>query len=249
MDNQSEVRKVDAGRSGEMPDGAKSRIAGSDPMLRFLIADDHVFMRLGTKSVLTENFDGAEVVEASCYDDIYRLFIHDDDFDLILLDLKMPRDDSLEDLKKFLRRIDGQTPVVAYSAIENPFEMAHVLRLGCRGFIPKSAAPSAFVHAIDLVLKGETYIPSKAVECFTVWDFGHRESGVQKRMDSLTRRQRDVLQLLSGGRSNKEIGRELNMLEGTVKVHVKAILRSLKVQNRTQAAVLGAGHYPGRGNI
>ena len=157
--------------------------------------------------------------------------------------------DSLEDLKKFLRRIDGQTPVVAYSAIENPFEMAHVLRLGCRGFIPKSAAPSAFVHAIDLVLKGETYIPSKAVECFTVWDFGHRESGVQKRMDSLTPRQRDVLQLLSGGRSNKEIGRELNMLEGTVKVHVKAILRSLKVQNRTQAAVLGAGHYPGRGNI
>ena len=119
------------------------------------------------------------------------------------------------------------------------------VRLGARGYILKTSSTAVLEHAISLALTGETFLPlPRAVLSGNIAAEAARPSG--QILDRLTDRQRDVFQLLLAGHSNKEIARELGVLEGTVKVHVRAIMQKLGVRNRTQVAVVAArsGCFP-----
>jgi len=135
----------------------------------------------------------------------------------------------------------ASVPVVLLAEEPDPTAAAAALQLGARGYLPKAASEDHLRHALALVLAGEAYAPP---DCLLQQPKGGRERRIAQHPRSrqpfpvLTRREREVLHQLSQGRSNKEIGLCLGMVESTVKVHVKAILKKLSATNRTQAAML-----------
>jgi DNA-binding NarL/FixJ family response regulator len=152
--------------------------------------------------------------------------------------------EQLKGLQALRQRLPG-VPLVILSANANPDEIVRAIEHGARGYILKSASDESFRHAVSLVLSGEIYLPSEAfLDRQQRWVGTRAGIGVQFAADnplnSLTERQRDVLTQLMGGQSNKEIARNLGLLESTVKAHVKIILGKLEATNRTQAAMIAA---------
>lgn len=248
---------------------------GSD--VRILIADDHTLFRDGLRLVLAELGPDVEVVEASTYDDTLAM-VADEPIDLVLLDLVMPGLPWTDGLRALIRAAPS-VPVVVLSASDDRRLILEAVRLGARGFIPKTLSGRLMLSALRLVLSGGVYLPPTVVQpndgaqrsgrptadpLISVDAEGaesaetdprgpHRpgdRSAIQPGTDSgtriplvdpadvpLTPRQRDVLCLLGEGKSNKEIARVLGLSEGTVKLHVTAILKALNVTNRTGAVV------------
>jgi DNA-binding NarL/FixJ family response regulator len=137
-------------------------------------------------------------------------------------------------------------PVVVVAENGNPHRARQILAAGARGFLPTSLSLKVLIGALDLVLAGGVYVPSSLLDAAP-----HRHGGGWDGEDhpaepwsELTRRQRDVLALISQGKSNKLIADALSMSESTVKAHVKQIIKRLHVSNRTQAALLATGHGP-----
>jgi DNA-binding NarL/FixJ family response regulator len=134
------------------------------------------------------------------------------------------------------------TPIVVAAESENPHRARLILGAGTRGFLPTSLSLKVLMGALDLVLAGGIYVPSALIEpsqprpSVTAPLRTHAEP-----WSDLTRRQRDVLGLISQGKSNKLIADALAMSESTVKAHVKQIIKRLNVANRTQAALIATG--------
>jgi two-component system nitrate/nitrite response regulator NarL len=136
------------------------------------------------------------------------------------------------------------TPLVVVAENANPQRARQILSAGARGFLPASLSLKVLMGAVDLVLAGDVYVPSlldSAPQSHGAWN-GEDRPG--EPWSELTRRQRDVLALISHGKSNKLIADALTMSESTVKAHVKQIIKRLRVCNRTQAALLATGHGP-----
>jgi DNA-binding NarL/FixJ family response regulator len=134
-------------------------------------------------------------------------------------------------------------PIVVIAENGNPQRARHILSTGARGFLPASLSLRVLMGALDLVLAGGVYVPSSLIDAAPERS-GSIESGIQRQAEhwsELTRRQRDVLALISQGKSNKLIADALSMSESTVKAHVKQIIKRLHVSNRTQAALLATG--------
>lgn len=161
-------------------------------------------------------------------------------FDLVLIGAATGDHVDLEDVAA-LRRALPETPVVVAAENDNPQRARTILGAGTRGFLPTSLSLKVLMGAIDLVLAGGVYVPSSLIES------AHQRVGAppprnaSQPWSELTRRQRDVLALISQGKSNKLIADALVMSESTVKAHVKQIIKRLKVANRTQAALLATG--------
>jgi DNA-binding NarL/FixJ family response regulator len=212
--------------------------------MRVLIADDHALVRRGLHLLLTKVYPEAEVQEASDVDGALKLIAARPEFDLVLCDLAMPGMEQLKGLQLLRQRLPG-VPVVILSAISNSDDIVRAIEQGARGYILKSASDETFRHAVSLVLSGEIYLPSEAfLDRQQRWVGTRGASGAEfapsNPLSSLTERQRDVLTLLMAGQSNKEIARNLGLLESTVKAHVKIILGKLEASNRTQAAMIAA---------
>ena len=161
---------------------------------------------------------------------------------LIFLDLGMPGMSGLQSIRPFIER-HPHVPVIILSAHTEPSEILECIRLGARAYIPKSADEIVVKNALNLVMAGETFIPSLAIKQIKLaesHDVMHQlsELPADNPLRKLTRRQCDTLTLIIEGRSNKEVARQLGLLESTVKAHVKAILKKLSAQNRTQAALI-----------
>jgi DNA-binding NarL/FixJ family response regulator len=136
-----------------------------------------------------------------------------------------------------------ETPVVVIAENGHPQRARQILSSGARGFLPTNLSLKVLMGALDLVLAGGVYVPSSLLEAAPQ----RTESGSDRPTEpwsELTRRQRDVLGLISQGKSNKLIADALSMSESTVKAHVKQIIKRLHVSNRTQAALLATGHGP-----
>lgn len=218
--------------------------------MEVLVVDDHALFRRGLSLMLAQIFDGVSVTEAGSADEAIELVSGNVRFDLVLLDLVMPGMSGYEGLK-FLHQALPDVPIVVVSASEGDPDVRKALACGARGYVLKSAAADVLMHALPLVLSGEIYVPSAALRSEELLSAGRTELGEARSLhdpaiNELTPRQTAVLTELARGRSNKEIARSLGMLEGTVKVHVKAIFSKLGVRNRTQAVVVGAqrGHIP-----
>jgi len=208
----------------------------------FLIADDHNVVISGLKGALGQAFTGATFSLAHGSEEVFKLLEEKQDYDLALVDLKMPGMDSFEFLKKLCSEFKN-IKVAVISGLDDPATIKKALALGAAGFIPKSVSEETLVNAVRLILRGDTYLPphllSVAVEDEADNNMLDLPVDLQNAFEVLTERQKEILLLLGEGRSNKDIARCLNLSENTIKVHVSGVLRALNLSNRTQAGVIG----------
>jgi len=216
--------------------------------MRILIVDDHALFREGIKRLLDQIFPEDEYFQAATYDEALALCSGQNPPDLILTDLQMPGWPGFEGIRH-IRATLPKTPVVVVSASENGADARMALEHGASGFIPKSSSVQIMVSALKLVLAGGVYVPHALLQSGTngLTSTPHNHVVPPATSDlgnhvNLTQRQRDVLSCLREGKSNKQIAYELGLSEGTVKIHVTAIFKSLNVKNRTQA-VISASRY------
>ena len=148
-------------------------------------------------------------------------------FDLVLLDYRMPGMEALAGLARMQAEV--RCPVAILSGTAPPEVARRALRAGAAGFLPKTLAPRALIAAVTRILGGEIFAPR---------DFLDSDRDPEADV-ALTARERDVLTGVSDGKSNKEIARDLDIQEVTVKLHLKTLSRKLGARNRTHAAMLG----------
>tara|TARA_R110002072_G_scaffold174062_2_gene328993 strand:- start:2502 stop:3161 length:660 start_codon:yes stop_codon:yes gene_type:complete len=201
---------------------------------KVLIADDHALFRKGLGSLLEIIDPDITVVEAASYPEALRTANETADLDLALVDLGMPGMERFAGLNALIRSLDG-VPVVVVSAAETSEEMSLAMDCGAHGYIPKTLDSSVVVNAVRKVIAGEIYLPPTLLD----WTPGGTKSEGPGGLH-LTPRQRDVLNLMAGGKSNKEIARILGLAEGTIKLHVTGLLKVLDANNRTQAVIKAA---------
>jgi len=203
----------------------------SDP-IRVLVADDHAVLREGLRSFLElqegieivgDAADGAEAVELA---ERLRPTV-------VLMDLVMPKLDGVEAMRALNERVPGTRVIILTSYIDDD-RLLPAIRAGAAGYLLKNAEPQELARAIRTAAAGEALIdPSVAARLV------ERLAQDEQRDDyeSLTAREREVLELIGRGFSNKRIARELGIAEKTVKTHVSNLLGKLGVADRTQAAL------------
>lgn len=198
--------------------------------MKVLIADDHPLVREALQWAVRRAYAQAEVFEAHDLASVQSA-CRSQAPDLALLDLNMPGMNGLDGLRQ-IRQQYPQMKLIVASAQEDPPTIRAVLASGAAGFFPKSAAPQLLVQALHLVHAGGVYVPAGVLA-----DYLDGQPPANAKGSGLTPRQLVVLRLLLRGGSNKHIARELDLTEGTVKIHIAAILRALRVRSRTEAVV------------
>ncbi|MEO1091457.1 MAG: response regulator transcription factor [Pseudomonadota bacterium] len=213
-------------------------------MAKVLIGDDHPLFREALRVALGDACQGEQnsIVEAQDIDGIKSLAAANSDLDLILLDLKMPGVVGFSGLVD-LRQSYPDVPIVIVSATEERGTIREAITFGAAGFIPKSLGRHEIAAAIQSVLDGEIFVPPHAQIEDEPSDDERERLEVAKRMSTLTPQQMRVLSLIAEGKPNKIIAYELDVAETTVKAHITAILRKLKVHSRTQAVLAAQTHF------
>jgi DNA-binding NarL/FixJ family response regulator len=214
--------------------------------LTVLIVDDHPVVRQGLR-VLLDVHDGIEVAgEAADGEEALALAAALEP-DVILLDLKLPGLDGVAVLTELRARGIGARVLVLTSA-NDPAQVSRAVQAGASGFLYKDVDPDALIRAIRAVNDGNLLLAPGAAGTLMAGRSsagdGWRPGGPPPRggLGALTAREREVLDQLARGRSNREIARELHVSEKTVKTHVSSVLAKLGVQDRTQAALYAVRH-------
>jgi DNA-binding NarL/FixJ family response regulator len=205
--------------------------------MKILAVDDHVLIREALRGVVKDLNDDATFLEASDCAQATQLIGEHPDLGLILLDLSLPDRDGLAMLVE-LREQHPAISIVVLSAQQDRQSVVNALELGALGFIPKSAPREVMLKALQLVFAGGIYIPP---EILGRSEPTPAQAAPRPRLSpaeiGLTERQVEVLALMMQGKSNKAICRVLDLAEPTVKNHTSAILKALKVSNRTEAVI------------
>jgi DNA-binding NarL/FixJ family response regulator len=209
--------------------------------MKILVVDDHVLIRDALRGVLKELKGDAEVLEASdCRQAMALITDNADDLGLILLDLGLPDRDGFSALAEVRERYPAIC-VVVLSGQQDSASVFKALELGALGFIPKSGQREVMLRALQLVFAGGRYIPPEILESPATQPAAKPPAAERPPASpadlGLTGRQLDVLALMMQGKSNKAICRVLDLAEPTVKNHVTAILKALRVTNRTEAVI------------
>lgn len=215
--------------------------------MKILLADDHSLVRDGMRMLIQHLVPDAEVIEAQDAASLVGQASAHPDIGLILLDLSMPGVTGFSALAEMRERFPD-VPVVVISAHEDAATILGALDQGAMGFIPKTFSSELMLRALELVLAGGVFVPPAALRqpqparpaaappsgAPPLTGAGTPEGPTAADL-GLTPRQFDVLRLIIQGKPNKTICRELGIEMGTVKTHIAAVLRTLDVQNRTQA--------------
>jgi DNA-binding NarL/FixJ family response regulator len=208
--------------------------------MKILIVDDHVLIRDALRGVLKELQADALVLEAADSRQAMAAIAGNADTELVLLDLNLPDRNGFDVLGELRERYPSIS-VVVLSAQQDRASVVKALDLGALGFIPKSGQRDVMLSALRLVFAGGIYIPpeilAKHTEAATLLERADAAPRPTPADLGLTERQLDVLALLMQGKSNKGICRVLNLAEPTVKNHITAVLKALKVTNRTEAVI------------
>ena len=196
--------------------------------MRILIADDHDLLR-DTLVLFLENEGGIVTSAVGTLEQAVDCIKVDERYDLILLDYNMPGMNGLEGLRRAIALSGGQR--VALISGEATKQIAEdALQAGAAGFVPKSLPAKSLVSAVKFMAMGEQFAP---IDFMTAVD----NSPSNPLVDKLTERELQVLKGLTEGKSNKEIARDLDIQEPTVKLHMKTLYRKVGAANRTQAAL------------
>lgn len=209
-------------RAVESTDVTKTKVTSQ---MRILIADDHVLLR-DMISMFLKQEAIEDVVVVEDLDSALTVVEKEGAFDLVLLDYSMDGMNGLNGLAK-MRAANGDQPVAILSGTASAAIARDAIDAGAAGFIPKTLGAKSMVSAIRFMIAGETYVP---------WEF--MQQAEAKTVGNLTERETEVLLGLCEGKSNKEIARDLDLQEVTIKLHVKTLCRKLDAKNRTQAAMI-----------
>ena len=210
--------------------------------LRVLLIDDHTLFRVGLEGLLESR--GIEIVASvGSGQEVLRL-IQEGSPDIVLLDVRMPGIDGLSVLK-LIKQNEIQLPIVMLTTSTEENDLLQSLREGAQGYLLKDMEPDQLVLALSDIHSGKTVVApdlapilAKAVQGKTQ----EKDKASDSPFSELTPRETEILALLAEGQSNKTIARNLGISDGTVKLHVKAILRKLEVHSRVEAAVMAVEH-------
>jgi DNA-binding NarL/FixJ family response regulator len=213
------------------------------PGPKILLVDDHFLIREALRGVLTELKDKTTILEAEDASEAMQIMAEHTDIGFVFLELNLPDRDGFSLLAQ-LRERHPSMPVVVLSARCDRDSVTRALSLGALAFIPKSEEREILRSALNLVFAGGVYVPVEILTCDEplmsrpkLGSAARHRNGTQPEDLGLSPRQLDVLQLMMHGKTNKWICRELKLAEPTVKNHVTAILKALKVTNRTEAVI------------
>jgi len=197
--------------------------------VRVLIADDHDLLR-DTLVLYLQSESGIETAAVGTLDDAHARIASDAPYDLILLDYNMPGMNGLSGLSRTLE-LDGGQRVALISGEAKRDIAEQALEAGAAGFVPKTLSAKSMINAVRFMAMGEQYAP---VDFITAVE----DTPSNPLADKLSARELEVLKGLTEGKSNKEIARDLDITEPTVKLHMKTLFRKVDATNRTQAALI-----------
>lgn len=200
--------------------------------MRILVADDHDLVR-ETLAAFLEKEERVSVTHAASLDEALIAIRKTGPFDLALLDFMMPGMNGLEGLRRALE-MSGGNPVALISGTANRSVADDALRAGAAGFLPKTMAARSMMNAVRFMAMGEIYAP---LEFMT----GKEETAAAA--GDLTEREAQVLRGICEGKANKEIARDTDLQEVTIKLHVKNLCRKLGARNRTHAAMIAKDRH------
>ena len=204
-------------------DDKKKPSSGKKKRIRILIADDHTVVREGLVSLVKRKSDMVVLAEASNGREAVDLWKQHRP-DVTLLDLRMPEMDGVSAIKE-IRGLDPNAHIVVLTTYDGDEDIYRAIKAGAKAYLLKDTARDALVDCVRKVHAGETYLPPPLAA-----KLAERVSGA-----GLSAREMEVLQRMAAGKSNKEIGAELFISEGTVKSHIKGIFTKLDVVSRTEA--------------
>jgi DNA-binding NarL/FixJ family response regulator len=218
-----------------------------------LIADDHAVFRFGLGAVITHNLGASRIIEAGHFEEALAA-LADPELRLAIFDLHMPGLARASDLAA-VRHRRPDVHLVVLSGSETRQDILAALAAGVHGYIIKSVRTEVLIKRLQYILSGEIYVPPIIAD-LPREPAADLQTGAQTCQIQLTDRQIDVLKLVVDGRSNKQIALALKLAEGTVKMHVATLLRTIKADNRTHAAAIGKqilgqsdGATPGNSNV
>jgi two-component system, NarL family, nitrate/nitrite response regulator NarL len=197
--------------------------------MRVLIADDHDLVR-DMLVMLLQSFGGIETSTAADLQQACALIDSQERYDLIMLDLNMPGMNGLVGLRHAMDMHGGQR-VALLSGTATREIAQEALEMGAAGFVPKTLPAKSMINAVKFMTMGEQFVP---IEFLTAQSMPE----AHPLADKLTPRELQMLKGLTEGKSNKEIARDFEISEPTVKLHMKTLYRKLDASNRTQAAMI-----------
>ena len=207
----------------------KSELESLTRDITVVVADDHPVVREGVTAILNAQKDIRVVASAADGEEVSKLYYQ---FlpDVLMLDLRLPKKDGLQVLSELMARGHSRPRVIIITSFDCEQAIFQAVRAGAKAFLAKVADPQEIREAVRRVAKGETFFPP--------------EIGLKlaKSMSAprLSKREVEVLESLASGKSNKEIGHALDISEGTIKFHVKSILRKLDAIGRAEAVAVAS---------
>ncbi len=204
--------------------------------MRVMVIDDHALFRVGLQELLERRGIDVVAVVGDCQEGV-RL-AQDLRPDVVLLDMRMPEMTGIQVLKR-LRETVQFMPVAMLTTSREEGDLIESLRSGARGYLLKDMEPDELIDALRRVVRGETVVAQELTPALArAVRGGDGPAPASDVFAELTPREREILCHLAEGQSNKVIARHLGISDGTVKLHVKAILRKLDVHSRVEAAVI-----------
>lgn len=206
--------------------------------IKVLMADDHALFRDGMRYVLQQMDDEVEVLDSGDFQEALQLMLENPDVDLALLDLNMPGSEGVASIRYFHQRYPD-IPLVVVSGSDRRDDIESVMEYGAMGFISKTSSSKIMLSALRMVLEGGVYLPPQLLQqAVNNTDQGEVQANKHSQRAArygLTARQHEVLTYLAGGLANKEISKQMNLAEGTVKIHTAAVYHALHVNSRLEA--------------
>lgn len=194
--------------------------------MKILIADDHPLFRDAFKGILLQICTNAKISEVGSFDELMRFnTVEQFSFDIVFIDLMMPKGDLCTTINH-LSQLNPNTPIIVVSGEEGSDNVRKAINSGASGFLPKSLDTEVLINNLRHILSSSVNIVTTTMK---------EDAATSSIFDRLTNRQTQVLELMCDGKTNKMIARDLGLSEGTVKLHVRAILQALGADNRTQA--------------